>query len=450
MEKRIVNFSPPDVGEQEISEIAEAIKSGWITTGPRTKLLERRLAYYIHTGKTVIQSESVVDEYTDRVVCLSSATAAEELNLRILGIQPGDEVIVPAYTYTATASAAIHCGAKVVFCDIQKDGDKDTHAPEMDYKKLEDLINSKTKAIITVDIGGIVCDYDRIFEIVDRKRRLFTPGNFDNTELGKLSSRIQRAIGRVAVVADCAHALGASRIVSHTGVGVVPRKRRFCGTIADFSSFSFHAVKNFTTAEGGASIWLPIPGIDNSEIYHMYQLMSLHGQDKDALSKTNANSWEYDIVGPWYKCNMTDILAAIGLKQLDRYKKLLDRRQQIVNKYNAACDELGISHIISHTDVMDGSDHLYLIRVPNANEEKRNEIIGIMASMGVSTNVHYKPLPMMTAYGKDCSKYQNAYDYYSNLITLPLHTLLTDEDVEYVCEVLRNALKTVKGRYLDA
>jgi dTDP-4-amino-4,6-dideoxygalactose transaminase len=445
MEKRIVNFSPPDVGEQELAEIAKALQSGWITTGPRTKLLERRLASYIHTGKTDIDTEGANDKYKDRLVCLSSATAAEELNLRILGIQPGDEVIVPAYTYTATASAAIHCGAKVVFCDIQKDGDKCTHAPEMDYEKLEDAISSKTKAIITVDIGGMVCDYDRIFEIVERKRNLFKPNIFEDTELGKLSSRIQRAIGRVAVVADCAHALGASRVVSHTGEGIMPNRRRLCGEIADFSSFSFHAVKNFTTAEGGASTWLPIAGINNSEIYNMYQLMSLHGQDKDALSKNNANSWEYDIIGSWYKCNMTDILAAIGLKQLDRYKGILARRHQIVRKYDSACDKLGISHVISHTDVMEGSDHLYLIRIPNASEEKRNKIIEIMASMGVSTNVHYKPLPMMTAYGKDCSKYPNSYDYYSNLITLPLHTLLTDEDVEYVCEVLKNALKTLKG-----
>ena len=445
MEKRIVSFSPPDVGEQELAEISEAIKSGWITTGPRTKLLERRLAYYINTGKTDINSETVLDEYRDRLVCLSSATAAEELNLRIFGIQPGDEVIVPAYTYTATASAAVHCGAKVVFCDIQKDGDNKTHAPEMDYEKLEAAINSKTKAIITVDIGGVVCDYDRIFDILERKRELFTPNDFDDTELGRFSSRIQRAIGRIAVVADCAHALGASRIVSHTGAGKVTKERRYCGTIADFSSFSFHAVKNFTTAEGGASTWLPIDGIDNSEIYQMYQLLSLHGQNKDAFSKTSANNWEYDIIGPWYKCNMTDITAAIGLKQLDRYKGLLDRRRQIVSKYDAACDELGISHVISHTDDIDGSDHLYLIRISGIDAERRNELISLMASMGVSTNVHYKPLPMMTAYGKDCSKYPNSYDYYRNLITLPLHTLLTDDDVEYVCEVLKDVLKVIKG-----
>jgi len=432
MEKRMISFSPPDISDLEIQEVAEALRSGWITTGPRVKLLERRLAAYIETGDTSVDTEQNKDYYSNRVVCLNSATAAEELNLRILGIKPGDEVIVPAYTYTATASAAVHCGATVIFVDIQKDGDNTTHAPEMDYDKLKAAITEKTKAIIPVDLGGIVCDYDKIFEIVERKKGLFKAVESDESPLGDLNHRIQSALGRVAVVADCAHSLGASRVVGG--------QKLYCGAIADFSSFSFHAVKNFTTAEGGAATWRTTPGIDNAEIYKFYQLLSLHGQNKDALAKAQIGAWEYDIIGAWYKCNMTDIMAAIGLKQLDRYKGLLDRRTEIIKKYDAVCDELGISHLVHHTDTVESSNHLYLIRIPEITEAQRNELIVKLAEAGVTTNVHYKPLPMMTAYGKDCSDYPNAYDYYHNLITLPLHTLLSDEDVEYVCRVLKHLM----------
>ena len=437
MESRKISFSPPDISELEIAEVAEAMRSGWITTGPRTKLLERRLAAYIETGKTDVDctSHEAIDKYSNRVVCLNSATAAEELNLRILGIREGDEVIVPAYTYTATASAAIHCGASVKFIDIQKDGDPFTHMPEIDYETLENSITSNTKAIIVVDLGGIVCDYKRLFDIVERKKNLFTSLESDGTPLNDLSSRIQKSIGRVAVVCDAAHALGASRIFEG--------KKRYVGDIADFTSFSFHAVKNFTTAEGGASTWKTIDGIDNSEIYKFYQLMSLHGQNKDAFAKTKLGAWEYDIIGPWYKCNMTDITAAIGLRQLDRYQGMLDRRLDIIKRYDECCDELGISHLIHHTDYMDSSNHLYLMRIPGIDVETRNLIIEKLAEQGVATNVHYKPLPMMTAYGKDCSNYPNAYDYYHNLITLPLHTLLSDEDVEYICEVLKAIINTL-------
>ena len=436
MEKRMISFSPPDISDLEIQEVAEAMRSGWLTTGPRVKLLERRLTAYIETGDTTVNTEDNKEYYSNHVVCLNSATAAEELNLRILGIKPGDEVIVPAYTYTATASAAVHCGATVKFVDIQKDGDKTTHAPEMDYDKLEAAITEKTKAIIPVDLGGIVCDYDKIFEIVERNKNLFTPLDDHSNPLADLSSRIQKAMGRVAVVADCAHSLGASRVVGG--------QKRYCGAIADFSSFSFHAVKNFTTAEGGAATWRSIPGIDNAEIYKFYQLLSLHGQNKDALAKTQIGAWEYDIIGAWYKCNMTDIMAAIGLKQLDRYKGLLERRTEIIKRYDVCCDELGIAHLIHHTDNMDSSNHLYLTRVPGITEAQRNELIVKLAEAGVTTNVHYKPLPMMTAYGKDCSDYPNAYDYYHNLITLPLHTLLSDEDVEYVCEMLKDVIRGYK------
>lgn len=444
MEKRTISFSPPDISELEISEVTNALCSGWITTGPKTKFLERRLAAYIETGKNDVDTELEPERWNNRVVCLNSATAAEELNLRIWGIGAGDEVIIPAYTYTASASAAIHCGATVKFVDIQKDGDKDSHAPEMDYDALEAAITERTKAIVTVDLGGIVCDYDRVFDIVERKRFLFTPIESDGTSLGDLSHHIQKAIGRVAVVADCAHSLGASRIVSHTGEGRIEKQRLCCGAIADFTSFSFHAVKNFTTAEGGAATWLPLEGIDNVEIYKMYQLLSLHGQNKDALAKTKIGAWEYDIIGPWYKCNMTDIMAAIGLRQLDRYPELLERRVEIIKGYDKACDDLGISHLVHHTDVMDSSNHLYLIRISNIDVEQRNETIEKLAERGVATNVHYKPLPMMTAYKNMCGgieKYPNAYDYYKNLITLPLHTKLSDEDVEYVCVMLKEAVK---------
>ena len=454
MEKRIISFSPPDITEAEIAEVAETLRNGWITTGPRTKLLERRLAAYIETGKTDIDCNKEVNcrKYSNRVVCLNSATAAEELNLRVLGVGPGDEVIVPAYTYTASVSSVLHCGANVNFIDIQKDGDALTHMPEMDYEKLEASVTEKTKAIVTVDLGGIVCDYDRVFKIAERKKQLFKPVESDGTPLNDLGSRIQKAIGRIAVVADCAHSLGASRIVSHTGEGAVGKQRKYCGAIADFTSFSFHAVKNFTTAEGGASTWL-LPAaayeganrVTDEEIYHLFQLLSLHGQNKDALAKMKSGAWEYDIIGPWYKCNMTDIMAAIGLRQLDRYPGLLERRKAILKKYNAVCDGLGIFHLNHHTDDMDSSNHLYLIRVPGITAEQRNKIIEKMAEQGISANVHYKPLPMMTAYkalGWDPKDFPNACDYYRNLITLPLHTLLSDEDVEYVCETLKKVIKS--------
>ncbi len=406
MDKRNIPFSPPDISDLEVAEVAEAMKSGWITTGPRTKELEKRLAEYCHTS---------------RVVCLNSATAAEELNFRICGIGEGDEVIVPAYTYTATASAAIHCGAKVIFVDSQKD------STEMDYDKVAAAITEKTKAIVAVDIAGIIADYDKLFEIAEDKKSLFVPGG--NTDLGR---RIQSTLGRVLIFADGAHSLGASR------------NGKMAGEIADFTDFSFHAVKNFTTAEGGAATWRDIPGIDNEEIYHQYQLFSLHGQSKDALAKTQIGAWEYDIVGPWYKCNMTDIMAAIGLKQLDRYPGLLERRREIIGKYDKACDELGVMHLNHYTDNSISSGHLYLTRIPGATDETRREIIIKLAERGVATNVHYKPLPMMTAYkelGWDIKDFPNAHDYYSNLITLPLHTLLSDEDVEYVISNFKEVVK---------
>lgn len=400
MERRNIQFSPPDISEAEIEEVCEALRSGWITTGPRTKELEKRLAAFCHT---------------DKLVCLNSATAAEELNLRILGIGAGDEVIVPAYTYTATAAAVIHVGAKLVFIDSQKD------STEMDYDAMEAAINEKTKAVIAVDLGGIIADYDRIYEAVERKKNLFTP----NTD-------IQKALGRVAVLADAAHSLGASR------------DGKMAGEIADFTSFSFHAVKNFTTAEGGAATWRHIDGVDDEALYKQYQLLSLHGQSKDALAKTKLGAWEYDIVAPYYKCNMTDIMAAIGLRQLDRYAGLLERRKQIIARYDEMCDELGVMHLNHYGENHSGSGHLYLTRVPGIGDEQRREIIIKMAEQGIATNVHYKPLPMMTAYkayGWDIKDFPNAYAYYENLITLPLHTLLSDDDVEYVVENFKNIVK---------
>jgi dTDP-4-amino-4,6-dideoxygalactose transaminase len=402
MVKRSISFSPPDISELEINEVCEALRSGWITTGPRTKQLEKNLAEFCGVPE-------------GNMVCLNSATAAEELNLRILGIGVGDEVLVPAYTYTSTASAAIHVGATVKFIDSQKD------CCEMDYDAMEAAITEKTKAIIPVDLGGVVCDYDRIFKAVENKKHLFKPSN-----------KIQEAMGRVAVVADCAHALGAQR------------HGKMAGSIADFSSFSFHAVKNFTTAEGGAACWRHIDGIDDSELYHQYQLLSLHGQSKDALAKTQLGAWEYDIVAPYYKCNMTDIMAAIGLKQLERYPGLLKRRKEIIAKYDEICDELGVLHLNHYREDMKSSGHLYLTRIPGITVEQRNEIIVKMAERGVATNVHYKPLPMMTAYkayGWDIKDFPNAYDYYHNLITLPLHTKLSDEDVEYVVEMFGQIVK---------
>ena len=434
--KRNIPFSPPDISELEIAEVTEALRSGWITTGPRTKLLERRLAAYIESGKTDVDTETDIDRWSNRVVCLSSATAAEELNLRLFGVTAGDEVIVPAYTYTASAAAAIHCGAKVVFVDIQKDGDPVTHMPEMDYEKLEEAITEKTKAIVTVDLGGVICDYDKVFEIVERKRGMFKAMDRHDNPLDDLASRIQSAIGRVAVVADDAHSLGASRVFNG--------QKKYCGAIADFTSFSFHAVKNFTTAEGGAATWLPINGIEDSEIYHMYQLLSLHGQSKDALAKTKIGAWEYDIVGPWYKCNMTDIMAGIGLRQLDRYDRMLKRRGEIIVKYDAICDELGVEHLVHSGVDFQSSNHLYLTRIHGVSDQTRREIIIKLAEHGVNTNVHYKPLPMMTAYkalGWDIKEFSNAYNYYESLITLPLHTCLSDEDVDYVIEIFREVVR---------
>lgn len=407
--RRSIPFSPPDISELEEKEVIEALKSGWITTGPRTKELERRLAEFCHTSK---------------VVCLNSATAAEELNFRICGIGESDEVIVPAYTYTASASAAIHCGAKVVFVDSQKD------CVEMDYEAVAEKITEKTKAIVAVDLGGIVCDYDKLFSVVEKKRDLFRPKQGES-----LGARIQQAIGRVLVFSDAAHALGASR------------HGKMAGEIADFTDFSFHAVKNFTTAEGGASTWRDIEGIDNDELYHQYQLLSLHGQSKDALAKTQVGAWEYDIIGPWYKCNMTDIMAAIGLRQLDRYPLLLKRRAEIISRYDAMCDEMGVKHLVHSGVDFQSSNHLYLTRIPGVSDKERREIIVELAERGVNCNVHYKPLPMMTAYkelGWDIKDFPNAFEYYENLITLPLHTKLSDEDVEYVIENYRE----VVGEYL--
>ena len=388
-----IPFSPPDITEAEVEQVAEALRSGWITTGPKTKELERQVADLCGVN---------------RAVCLSSQTACAETTLRVLGVGEGDEVIVPAYTYTASASVVYHVGAKIVLVDVQKD------SLEMDYDKLAEAITEKTKVIIPVDLGGVPCDYDKIFSIVEAKKSLFHPVN-----------KLQEAIGRVIIMTDAAHAFGAT----WHGKSV--------GSIADFSNFSFHAVKNFTTAEGGAATWKDIPGIDNEEMYHQYQLYSLHGQSKDALAKTQIGAWEYDIIGPWYKCNMTDIMAAIGLRQLDRYPTLLERRKEIIKKYDEACDELGVIHLQHYGKDFASSGHLYLTRIPGARDEQRREIITKLAERGVNTNVHYKPLPMMTAYknmGWDIKNFPNAYAYYENLITLPLHTKLSDEDVEYVTE----------------
>ena len=395
-----ISFSPPDMSDMEIQEVADTIKSGWITTGPKTKELERQIAKYVGVN---------------RCVCLNSQTACGEMALRVLGIGAGDEVIVPAYTYSASASIVDHVGAKIVFVDVQEG------CLEMDYDKMEAAITEKTKAIIPVDLGGVPCDYDKIFAIVEKKKALFQPKN-----------EIQKAIGRVAVCADTAHAFGASW------------HGKMCGSIADFSSFSFHAVKNFTTAEGGALTWRTIPGIDDEEIYHKLQLLSLHGQSKDALAKTKLGAWEYDIVGPWFKCNMTDIMAGIGLAQMKRYPAMLARRKDIISRYDAAFKPLGIEVLDHYNDNHQSSGHLYITRIPGAGLEERQEIIVKMAEAGIATNVHYKPLPMMTAYknlGFDIKDYPNAYKRFVNEITLPLHTCLTDEEVEYIIE---NYCKIVK------
>ncbi len=391
--KRVIPFSPPDISEEEIQEVAEALRSGWITTGPRTKQLEKNIAQWIGTEKCV---------------CLNSQTACAEMALYVMGIGPGDEVITSAYTYTASASVIAHVGAKIVLVDTQKD------SFEMDYDALAAAITEKTKAIIPVDLAGIPCDYDRIFEIVESKRPLFCPGN-----------EIQAALGRIAVMADTAHAFGAKR----QGVMV--------GAIADFSSFSFHAVKNLTTAEGGALTWRTIPGISDEEIYKKLQLLSLHGQSKDALAKTKLGAWEYDIVGTYYKCNMTDVAAAIGLKQFERYPGMLKRRRQIIEKYDRALRPLGVQTLDHYTREWESSGHLYLTRIPGITVQQRNEIITKMAERGVACNVHYKPLPLHTAYknlGFDIKDYPNAYAQFANEITLPLHTCLTDEEVDYVID----------------
>ena len=407
-----IPFSPPDISDLEVAEVSAALKSGWITTGPRTKELERKLAKYVG-----------VPTEAPNCVCLNSQTACGELSLRLLGIGPQeggsefDEVITCAYTYTASASVVCHIGAKLVLIDCQKD------SLEMDYDALEKAINEHTKAIIPIDLGGVPCDYDRIFEIVERKRKIFRPSN-----------KIQEAIGRVAIVCDAAHALGASY------------KGKMVGSIADFTNFSFHAVKNFTTAEGGAMTWKHIEGIDDAELYHQLQLYSLHGQSKDALNKNKPGMWEYDIVGTWYKCNMTDVVAAIGLKQYERYPKMLARRKEIIKRYDDAFKPLGIETLSHYTDEHISSGHLYIARIPNCDDQKRREIIIKLAEEGISTNVHYKPLPMHTAYKKlgfDIKDYPNAYTRYANEITLPLHTCLTDEEVGYIIETVKNVL----GKY---
>lgn len=405
-----IPFSPPDITDLEVQEVSEALKSGWITTGPRVKKLEKLLAEYVG-----------VPTEAPNCVCLNSQTACGELSLRLLGIGPQeggselDEVITCAYTYTASASVIAHIGAKIVLIDCQKD------SLEMDYNALENAINEHTKAIIPIDLGGVPCDYDRIFEIVNKKKKLFKPSN-----------KIQEAIGRIAVVEDAAHAIGASY------------KGKMIGSIADFTNFSFHAVKNFTTAEGGAMTWKHIEGIDDAELYHQIQLYSLHGQSKDALNKNKPGMWEYDIVGTWYKCNMTDIMAAIGLKQFERYPGLLARRKHIIERYDAVFKPLGIEVLPHYTNEHISSGHLYITRVPGVTDEQRREIIIKLAELGISTNVHYKPLPMHTAYRKlgfNIKDYPNAYARYANEITLPLHTCLTDEEVEYIIDCFKQVLK---------
>ncbi len=398
--EKIISFSPPDISEMEIEEVCAALRSGWITTGPRTKKLEKELAEWIGTEKCV---------------CLNSQTACAELVLRVLGVGEGDEVVVPAYTYTASASVIDHVGAKIVLIDSQKDN------VEMDYDALEAAINERTKAIIPVDLGGVPCDYARIFEIAERKKHLFKPAN-----------DLQRAIGRVAVCADTAHALGAKW------------HGKMIGTVADFSCFSFHAVKNFTTAEGGAITWMLPAAVDSEALYHQFQLLSLHGQSKDALSKTRLGDWEYDVVGLWYKCNMTDMAAALGLAQFQRYPHILKRRRDIVARYDAAIKPLGIQVLDHFNAEHESSGHLYITRVPGITSEQRNEIIHKMADCGIACNVHYKPLPMHKAYkalGFDIADFPNAYAYFENEITLPLHTCLSDENVEYVKENYVRILK---------
>jgi dTDP-4-amino-4,6-dideoxygalactose transaminase len=402
--RRNIAFSPPDISEAEIAEVVGTLKSGWITTGRRTKLLEERVAEYIGVR---------------RAVCLSSATAAMELTLRILGVGPGDEVITSAYTYSASAAVIAHVGAKIVLVDVAPD------SFEIDYQKLADAITDRTKVIIPVDIAGRMCDYDRVFQAVEDKRSLFTP-----------KGEFQDRFGRVIVLADAAHAFGAER------------RGAKCGQIADFTCFSFHAVKNLTTSEGGAVVWRNDLGLDDDWLYNQFMLYSLHGQSKDALAKTQKGAWEYDIKCLGYKCNMTDILAAIGLVQLGRYGELLRRRRELIERYDSILRPLGIRSLEHCGDDFTSSGHLYLARIPGIGETGRNRIIARMAELGVACNVHYKPLPMFTAYkqiGFEIENYPNAYRQYANEITLPLHTLLSDEDVEYVCKSLGQAVQIEMG-----
>ena len=403
--KKINNipFSPPDISEEEINEVVDTLKSSWITTGPKTKLFESRIAELCGTGKTV---------------CLNSATAALELILRVLGIGEGDEVIVPAYTYTASASPIYHVGAKIVICDVAKD------SFEMDYDKLPELINEKTKAIVAVDIAGIVANYDKIYEIVNDKKNLF-----------KANDDLQKNFGRIIVIADSAHGIGAIRNGVHAG------------NIADFTSFSFHAVKNLTTAEGGAATWKHQDFIDDEELYKEFQLLSLHGQNKDALHKDKLGNWEYDIVGLYYKCNMTDIMASIGLAQLNRYSGLIKRRHEIISMYDEAFSKLPVKLLNHHDNNHMSSGHLYLVRVNGIDVTLRNEIITKMAERGIATNVHYKPLPLLTAYknlGFDIKDYPNAYNQYQNEISLPLYSKLTDDEVNYIIDNFIQVLKELK------
>ena len=407
--RRNIPFSPPDMTDAEMNEVAEAMKSGWITTGPRTKEFEHLISMCCQTVRQDDEGKPL-----PTTVCLNSATACMELALRVLGIGEGDEVIVPAYTYTATASAVCHVGARPVMVDC---------APgsfEMDYGKMADAINERTKAVMPVDLGGIVANYDAVLSAVESKKNLFRPAN-----------DIQKAFGRCIVIADAAHAFGA---MWHG---------KMCGEIADFTSFSFHAVKNLTTAEGGALTWRQIPGIKDEEIYKTLQLLSLHGQNKDALAKTRLGAWEYDIIGTWYKCNMTDIMAAIGIQQLKRYPELLRRRRQIIETFNEAFKDLPVE-VLNHFDnYHSSSGHLYLVRLKDKDVDKRNELIVKMAERGIACNVHYKPLPMMTAYkamGFDIKDYPNAYNQYRNEVSLPLHTRLTDDDVNYVIDNFKEIL----------
>lgn len=396
MAERNIPFSPPDMSEAEVEAVAEVLRTGWITTGPKTKLFENKIADYCNTNKAV---------------CLNSATACMELILRLFGIGEGDEVITSAYTYTASASVICHVGAKVVLCDT---------APgsyEMDYDKLAELITPNTKAIIPVDIAGVMADYDTIFKVVESKKGMFTP-----------KGKYQEALGRVLVLADCAHGFGAEQ------------NGKKAGKVADFTSFSFHAVKNLTTAEGGALTWLPLDGISDDEIYKEFMLLSLHGQSKDALAKTQLGAWEYDIVSPAYKCNMTDIMGAIGLVQLDRYPEMLQKRRKFIEMYDKAMDDLGIEHLDHYNDKNTSSGHLYLARLTGKSMEYRNEFIIKLAERGIACNVHYKPLPMHTAYknlGFDIKNFPNAYAQFTNEVTLPLNTKMTEEDVEYVIDNIK-------------